>query len=320
MGTEQAYVGIDVSQASLDVAEHTSGKQWSLANDGAGIRQTVALLSDLAPALVVLEATGGIEVPLVSELMAAGLPVVVANPRQIRDFARATGRLAKTDALDALVIAHFASAIRPELRPLPDTQAQEFSAIMSRRRQLQDMTTMEKNRLRSARRSVKGRIEAHIGWLEDELTNTNADLERSVRESPVWREKDDLLRSVPGIGPVTSCALIAGLPELGTLDRKQIGALVGIAPLNRDSGTLRGKRTIWGGRASVRAALYMAALVATRHNPVIRSFYQRLCAAGKLKKVALVACMHKLLLILNSMVKHNTRWTYATPEMIGPCS
>lgn len=317
MGTEQAYVGIDVSQASLDVAEHTSGKQWSLANDGAGIRQTVALLSDLAPALVVLEATGGIEVPLVSELMAARLPVVVANPRQIRDFARATGKLAKTDALDAQAIAHFAAAIRPELRPLPDTQAQEFSAIMSRRRQLQDMITMEKNRLRLARRSVKGRIEAHISWLEDELVDTNRDLERSVRESPVWREKDDLLRSVPGIGPVTSCALIAGLPELGTLDRKQIGALVGIAPLNRDSGTLRGKRTIWGGRASVRAALYMAALVATRHNPVIRSFYQRLCAAGKLKKVALVACMHKLLLILNSIVKHNTRWTYATPEMIG---
>ena len=320
MGRQSNYAGIDVSQATLDMAEHATGQQWSFGNDDAGIAETVAVLANLKPALVVLEATGGIEVPVVTELVAANLPVVVVNPRQVRDFAKATGRLAKTDALDAQVIAHFAAAVQPELRPLPDTQAQEFSAIMARRRQLQDMLTMEKNRLRVARRLVRGRIKAHIGWLENELTHTNADLERSIRESPVWREKDDLLRSVPGIGPVTSCTLIAGLPELGMLGRKQIATLVGVAPLNRDSGTLRGKRTIWGGRAQVRAVLYMAALASTRHNPVIKSLYRRLCAAGKVKKVALVACMHKLLLILNSMVKHNIRWHYTTAELIGPCS
>ena len=313
MSKEPVFVGIDVSQSSLDLAEHSSKKQWSFANDDAGINRVVSLLNELTPSLVVLEATGGIEVPLVSELMAAGLPVVVVNPRQVRDFARATGRLAKTDSLDAQIIARFAAAIRPELRPLPDATALEFSAIVTRRRQLQDMLTMERNRFRTARKAVKSRIEAHITWLKMELENTNHDLEQSIKQSPVWKEKDDLLQSVPGIGQATSCALIAGLPELGTLSRKQIATLVGVAPLNRDSGTLRGKRTIWGGRAHVRTALYMAALASTRHNPVIKAFYQRLVAGGKAKKAALVACMHKLLMILNSMVKHNARWAYVTP-------
>lgn len=316
MSKEPVFVGIDVSQSSLDLAEHSSQKQWSFANDDAGINGVVSLINEMTPSLVVLEATGGIEIPLVSELIAAGLPVVIVNPRQVRDFARATGRLAKTDSLDAQIIARFAAAVRPELRPLPDAAALEFSAIVTRRRQLQDMLTMEKNRFRIARKTVKSRIETHIAWLKIELENTNHNLEQSIKQSPVWREKDDLLRSVPGIGPATSSALIAGLPELGTLSRKQIATLVGVAPLNRDSGTLRGKRTIWGGRAHIRAALYMAALASTRHNPVIKCFYQRLVAGGKAKKAALVACMHKLLMILNSMVKHNTRWTYVIPENI----
>lgn len=314
MSKEPVFVGIDVSQSTLDLAQHASQKRWSFTNDEVGINRIVSLLNELVPNLVVMEATGGIEVPLVSELMTAGLPVVVVNPRQVRDFARATGRLAKTDTLDAQIIARFAAAVQPELRSLPDAAALEFMAIVTRRRQLLEMMTMEKNRYRAARKAVKSRIEAHIAWLKIELENTNQDLEQSIKESPVWREKDDLLRSVPGIGPATSSALIAGLPELGTLSRKQIAALVGVAPLNRDSGTLRGKRTIWGGRANVRSALYMAALASTRHNPVIKVFYQRLVAGGKAKKSALVACMHKLLMILNSMVKHNTHWTYSSPE------
>jgi transposase len=313
MSKEPVFVGIDVSQSNLDLAEHSSQKRWSFTNDDVGINRIVRLLNELTPNLVVMEATGGIEIPLVSELMAAGLPVVVVNPRQIRDFAKATGRLAKTDALDAQIIARFASAVQPELRPLPDAASLEFSAIVTRRRQLQDMLTMERNRLRTARKVVKSRIEAHIAWLKIELENTNHDLEQSIKQSQVWKEKDDLLQSVPGIGQATSAALIAGLPELGALSRKQIATLVGVAPLNRDSGALRGKRTIWGGRAHVRAALYMAALASTRHNPVIKAFYQRMVVGGKAKKAALVACMHKLLMILNSMVKHNTRWSYVTP-------
>lgn len=320
MTKEPTFAGIDVSQSSLDLAEHPGGKTWHFANDDSGIKQAVGVLRSMGPDRIVLEATGGMETPVVGELGAAGLPVAVVNPRQIRDFAKATGMLAKTDVLDAKVIAHFAAAIRPEVRPLPDQQSQEFSAIMARRRQLHEMLTMEKNRIRAARRSVRGRIEAHITWLESELANTNHDLEQSIRESPVWREKDDLLRSIPGIGPVTSCTLIAGLPELGRLNRKQIAVLVGVAPLNRDSGTLRGKRTIWGGRAQVRSGLYMAALASTRHNPVIRSLYQRLCKAGKPKKVALVACMHKLLTIINTMVRNNTHWTPRIPVTFGPCS
>ena len=316
MSKEPVFIGIDVSQSSLDLAEHSSQKRWSFANDDTGFNRVVNLLSELTPNLVVLEATGGLEIPLVSELMAAGLPVVVVNPRQVRDFARATGRLAKTDTLDAQIIARFAAAVRPELRPLPDAAALEFTSIVTRRRQLQDMLTMEKNRSRTDRKAVKSRIEAHIAWLKIELENTNHDLAESIKQSPVWKEKDDLLQSVPGVGQATSAAIIAGLPELGTLSRKQIATLVGVAPLNRDSGMLRGKRTIWGGRSHVRAALYMAALASTIHNPVIKDFYQRLVAKGKAKKAALVACMHKLLLILNSMVKHNIHWTYVTPENI----
>jgi transposase len=232
----------------------------------------------------------------------------MVNPRQVRDFARATGRLAKTDRLDAQVLAHFATAVRPTPYLLPDAQTQELTALLTRRHQVVEMLTAEKNRLRTARESVHRRVQDHIRWLEQELADLDDDLEHTLRESPLWREKDNLLRGVPGIGRVVSITLLADLPELGTLSRHQIAALVGVAPLNRDSGRFRGKRMVWGGRARVRAALYMAALTASQHNPIIKAFYHRLCGAGKARKVALTACMRKLLIILNSMVKHQQTW------------
>jgi transposase len=321
MEKEKVYVGIDVAKASIDMAVHQSKQRWSFTNDDEGISQAVSCLQELAPVLIVLEATGGIELPLTATLAAVGLPVAVVNPRQIRHFARATGKLAKTDALDAQVIAHFAAAVKLTPRPLPDAQAREFSALLTRRRQVVEMITAERNRLRSTySKVVRKFIKDHIARLERELAKLDDNLRRSIRGSSVWREKDDLLQSVPGVGPVLSATLLADLPELGTLDRKQIAALVGVAPLNRDSGNFRGKRTVWGGRAKVRATLYMATLAATRHNAVIRAFYQRLCAAGKDNKVALTACMRKLLTILNAMLKHRTPWRYEAAFIIGPCS
>jgi transposase len=316
MTAPAVFVGIDVSKARLDVALRPTGDGWAVANDERGIAVLVDRLRGLSPTLIVLEATGGLELPPTGTLAAAGLPVVVVNARQVRDFAKATGRLAKTDALDAAILAQFAEAVRPALRPLPDAATQALSALLTRRRQLLEMRTAEQNRLGSARSQVHKGIRAHITWLEHRLADLDLDLGRTIRESPVWREKEDLLQSTPGVGPVLARTLLADLPELGTLNRKQVAALVGVAPLNRDSGTLRGRRTIWGGRAPVRAALYMSALAATRFNPVIKAFYQRLCAAGKAKKVALTACMHKLLLILNAMMKHGTPWhtTLAYPS------
>lgn len=301
------FVGIDVSKGQLDVAIRPTGR-FTVSNDETGHAQVLAQLRMATPTLVVLEATGGLELPLTGVLAAAGLPVVVVNPRQVRDFARAAGRLAKTDALDAQTLAHFAEVMRPPLRPLPDAQTQRLGTILTRRRQLIEMLTAEKNRLASARSPMRKRVQAHIRWLEREVTQTDDDLAQAIRESPVWREKEELLRSTPGVGPVMTMTVLANLPELGTLTGKQIAALAGVAPLNRDSGTWRGKRTVWGGRAQIRAALYMATLVAARCNPVIRAFYQRLCAAGKAKKVALIACMRKLLLILNAMLKQRTPW------------
>ena len=303
----QVFVGIDVSKAQLDVAFRPEGR-FSAPNDEAGFAQVLERLRAVPPTLVVLEATGGLEIPLTGVLAAAGVPVVVVNPRQVRDFAKATGRLAKTDTLDAQTLAHFAQVMRPELRPLPDEQTQALAAILARRRQLVEMLTAEKNRLGSAPKPVRKSLRTHIAWLERELRHTDSNLAHAIRESPVWREKDALLRSTPGVGPVMTTTLLANLPELGTLTGKQIAALAGVAPLNRDSGTWRGKRTVWGGRAQIRATLYMAALVAARFNPVIRAFYQRLCATGKAKKVALTACMRKLLIILNAMLKHRTPW------------
>ena len=257
---------------------------------------------------MLLEATGGLEVPLVSALAAAALPVVVVNPRQVRDFARATGRLAKTDALDAQVLAHFAEAVRPPVRPLRDEETQELNSLMTRRSQLTTMLVAERNSLRRASRSVDPSIRSHISWLERELKDLDKDLRSALRRSPVWREKDDLLRSVPGVGEQLSLSLLAYLPELDTLNRKRIAALVGVTPF-RDSGPRRGKRSVWGGRTRLRAVLYMAALVASRYNPVLRAFYQRLLSAGKPKKLALTACMRKLLTILNAMAKSGQHWT-----------
>ena len=311
MTRTQVFVGIDVSKAQLDMALRPEGR-FSASNDEAGFAQILERLKAAPPTLVVLEATGGLEIPITGVLAAAGVPVVVVNPRQVRDFAKATGKLAKTDTLDAQVLAHFAEVLRPALRPLPDAQTQALAALLARRRQLVEMLTAEKNRLSSAHTPVRKSLRTHIAWLERELSHTDRDLAHAIRESPVWREKDDLLQSVPGIGPVGTSTLLANLPELGTLTGKQIAALVGVAPLNRDSGPWRGKRTVWGGRAQVRAILYMSALTATRFNPVIQVFYQRLCAAGKAKKVALTACMRKLLIILNAMMKHRTRWAQTT--------
>ena len=301
------FVGMDVSQDTVDVAVQP-GPAFQIANDDLGIAEAVARVQAIQPTLIVLEATGGLAVPLAGALAAVGLPVVVVNPRQVRDFARATGQLAKTDRLDAQVLAHFAEAIRPPIRPVPDEQTQTLAALVARRRQLIEMLTAEKNRLRLAARLIQKRVHAHITWSENELERTNTDLTATMRESPVWREKEEVLRSVPGVGPVLTTTLFANLPELGTLTRKEVAGVAGVAPFPRDSGTLKGRRTIWGGRAHVRAALYMAALVATRRNPVIRTFYQRLCQAGKAKKLALTACMRKLLTILNAMVKSGTSW------------
>jgi transposase len=308
MSSTPLFVGIDVAKATLDVAVRPSSEQWQIPNEDAALPALVARLRALAPTLIVLEATGGFERAVVAALAAAALPVVVANPRQVRDFARATGQLAKTDAIDAQGLALFAERVRPAARPLPDAAAQALDAVLTRRRQLLEMLVAERNRLGFAQAPVRRGITQHIRWLERQLADVNDDLGRLIEQSPAWRARDNLLRSVPGVGPVLSRTLIGELPELGQLTRKQIAALVGVAPLARDSGTLRGKRFVWGGRAPVRAVLYMGALVATRYNPAIRTFYQRLRATGKPPKVALTACMRKLLIILNAMVRSNTNW------------
>lgn len=309
MTQESVFAGIDVAKDRLDLALRPSGTVRTVAYDASGISALVSELQSLDPSAVVLESTGGLELPLAGALAAASLPVVVVNPRQVRDFAKATGRLAKTDVLDAQVIAHFAEAVRPVVRPLPDSDTRQLHSLNARRTQVVEMLVAEKNRLGRAGQAVRPRIWAHIEWLEQELKDLDRGLRDMLRRSPVWREQDDLLRSVPGVGPQLSAALLADLPELGTLGRRQIAALVGVAPMNRDSGTMRGRRTVSGGRGRVRTVLYMGALVASQHNPVIRSFYQRLLAAGKSKKLALTACMRKLLTILNSMVKSGQRWT-----------
>lgn len=308
MNPNKVYAGIDVSAAHLDLAVLPSGEEGRFTNDSAGIKALTSYLASTGPDLVVLESTGRLELPVVGELATAGVAVVVVNPRQVRDFARATGKLAKTDALDARVLAHFGEAVKPPVRALPDASLRELRDLTTRRHQLMEMLTAERNRLRTASQRVQPQIKDHILWLKRQIKDLDKDLRDSIRSSPVWRSQEQVLRSVPGVGPVVSSILLAKLPELGALNRYQIGALVGVAPLNRDSGTLRGKRKVWGGRAPVRAALYMAALVATRFNPVIKVFYARLLSAGKPKKVALTACMRKLLLILNSMVRHHRKW------------
>jgi len=291
------------------VAVHATREHWRVAYDTVGGKQVVTQLLALAPTLIVLEATGGLETRVVSALAAAQLPVVVVNPRQVRAFAQAAGILAKTDRLDAHVLAHFAAAMRPTPRPLPDAATQQLSAVLTRRQQVVDMLTAEKNRLlQQTESALRKRLRAHITWLTQELGRTEKELTQLIQQSPAWRVQDDLLQSAKGVGPVVSQTLLAEVPELGRLNRKQVAALIGVAPLNHDSGSHRGKRCIWGGRARVRAVLYMGALAAVKWNPVIKAFYERLLAAGKHKKVALTACMRKLLTILNAMIQHQTKW------------
>jgi transposase len=302
------FVGIDVAKAECVVAVRPTGATWTVPQTEAGWATLVTRLQALAPTLVLCEATGGLELPLASVLAAAGLSLAIVNPRQVRDFAKAKGLLAKTDALDAAVLAHFAEAIRPLPRAVPDATTQALAALVTRRRQLVEMATAEENRLGSAPPALRARLQAHLRWLRRELGTLDTDLDTTIRTHPGWRVQDDLLQSTPGVGPILSATLLGGLPELGMLSRGAIAALVGVAPWNRDSGRRRGPRRCWGGRADVRAVLYMATLAAVQWNPVIRTCYQRLLAVGKLKKVALVACMRKLLTILNAMVKTQTAW------------
>jgi transposase len=306
------FVGIDVAKAELVVSILPSAERFTVTNDERGVRTLVERLRTIAPTLIVLEATGGYELLGVAALAAAALPVVVVNPRHVRDFAKATGQLAKTDRIDADILARFADVVRPAVREIPDADAHELEALLTRRRQLLEMLQAERNRagqvFGNGQRLVKKSLKAHIAYLERELRITDTDLGDMIKASPVWRERDELLQSVPGVGPVLSRTLLADLPELGRLSRREIAKLVGVAPLSRDSGTMRGRRFVQGGRATVRAVLYMAALVATKRNVVIRTFYLRLVAAGKPKKLALVACMRKLLTILNVMVRTARSW------------
>lgn len=302
------YVGIDIAKKQLDVAIRPSGERQQVDRDEQGLAALVKELVADKPALIVLEATGGLEVSVVSALLQAELPVVVVNPRQVRDFAKATGRLAKTDRLDADVLAHFGEAIKPTPRTLPSEQQRQLDALIGRRRQLVEILVAERNRHGIALPKAQPSLERHITWLEAELSDLEGDLQTLIRETPAWRECDDLLQGVPGVGIVTSTSLLALLPELGQLSHKQIAALVGVAPFNADSGQHKGKRMIWGGRAEVRSVLYMATLSATRFNPTIRTFYQRLVAAGKPKKVALTAAMRKLLTILNAILRDKQPW------------
>jgi transposase len=305
---KEVFVGIDVSKEKLDVAVRPSGELMSFSNDEDGISVMADFIKPFSPLLIVFEATGGLETASVGMLAAKGLPVVVINPRQVRDFAKATGRLAKTDAIDAHVIARFGEAVRPEVRPLKDEETKRLAALITRRRQIVEMITAEKNRLSRTTPWTLKDIQNHVAWLEKCLKKADKNLNDLLRKSPVWREKNDILQSTPGVGPVLSMTLLSNLPELGALNRKQIAALVGVAPLNRDSGSFRGKRMIWGGRASIRSVLYMSVTCAIRFNPVIKKFYQRLRDAGKLHKVAMTACMRKLLVILNTMIKNRTCW------------
>ena len=306
------YVGIDVSKANLDVAFSPDQSVETFANNGSGIQALIQRLRALEAGLVIMEATGGLQNPLAAALAEASIAAAVVNPRQVRDFAKATGQLAKTDAIDAYVILKFGQAVRPEPRPLKDKDIRELSDLAARREQLVQMLVAEKNRLTTAAKRVRKDIKDHIKWLEKRVRSVDGELKATIEKTPIWREKDELLQSVPGVGPVTSAKIIATLPELGQLSRRQIAALVGVAPFNRDSGKFRGRRTIWGGRARVRSALYMATLSAARYNPVIRDFYVRLIKAGKKKKVALTACSRKLIVILNTMIKNKTQWKPAT--------
>jgi transposase len=302
------YVGVDVSKSSLDLNVLPANQSLQFSNDDKGVTQLVKFLRKTGPTLIVFESTGGLEMLAVSSLVEHQLPVVMINPRQIRDFAKATGRLAKTDAIDAATIARFARDIRPEIRPFKDEQTQALAALNTRRRQIVDMLVAEKNRLYTALKPNRKSIEDHISWLKKALSDINNDIDQMIKQSPIWYKNDKILQSFKGVGPVTSATLLCALPELGSLDRKKIAALVGVAPLNCDSGKYRGRRRIMGGRAEVRRSLYMAAVSALRYNPTIKSFYDRLIDAGKPPKLALTACMRKILVTLNAMMKNRSYW------------
>lgn len=313
MAKTECFIGIDVSKETLDVHVIPEGKDFVFNNDTDGLKAICKKLSKLRPTLIVMEATGGLQIPAAVALGLKKLPVAVINPRQARDFAKASGRLAKTDKIDARVLALFGQQIRPEVTPLKDEQTRELSALMARRKQLLGMLVMEKNRFHLSSGSVREDISKNMEWLESRLAEINTHLGQMVRQSPLWHEQDNLLRSVPGVGEVLSTTLLANLPELGKLDKRSISALVGVAPMNCDSGKRRGKRQVWGGRSGVRSALYMAIMTAIRFNPVISAFYKRLTEVGKPHKVAATACMHKLLIILNAMVRTGQPWSPCTP-------
>lgn len=305
----EQFVGIDVAKGTLDAHLAPAGRTWHVTHDEAGIGQLLECLSKAVPTLIVMEATGGLEVRLASELASAGLPVAVINPRQARDFAKASGQLAKTDQVDAAMLAAFARAIRPQVRPLKDADARALDDLVSRRRQLIAMRVQETLRLgTAASRPLQKSLEKHIAWLDKQIAEIDKDLNTRLRASDIWRAKDDLLRAIPGVGAVTSLTLLAKCPELGTLNRREIAALTGVAPLAHDSGKHRGRRFIWGGRADVRAVLYMATVSAMRCNATLKIFADRLKAAGKPAKVVIVACMRKLLTIMNAMLKNNAPW------------
>lgn len=309
---KETFVGIDVSKARLDVAVHEPATDWQVEHTEAGIAALIERLQSLQPTLIVLEATGGYELVLVAELAAARLPVVITNPRRVRNFARATGKLAKTDKLDARMLAHFAAAIRPAPRTLPSEQEEHLTALLTRRRQIVEMLTVEKNRLHTVRAPLHADIAEHLAWLTDKLAKLDAEIDQFIQGSGLWSEKASLLNSVPGVGRITTSTLLAMLPELGTLNRQEIAALVGVAPLNRESGRKAGRRHVYGGRTAVRTVLYMAALSASKHNSKIRQFYEHLIQQGKEKKVALTACMRKLLVILNAMLRTRQPWRAET--------
>ena len=311
MTVGETIIGIDVSKTFLDLWVHPEGRFWRCEYTQAELPGLVEELARLQPSRVIMEATGGLETLLAAELWAGGLPVVVVNPRQVREFARASGRLAKTDRLDAELLAHFGDVLRPPVRPLPDGELRELRALVSRRRQLIAMQTQERNRQRQAPARVVEQIDQHLNLLRDQIDQLDQDIAALLRDQPVWNAQSKLLRSIPGVGPTLAAALIAQLPEIGQATHKEIAALVGVAPFNRDSGAWRGKRSVWGGRGQLREVLYMATLVATRCNPTIRTCYQRLCAAGKPAKVALTACMRKLLIICNAVIHNETPWNPA---------
>lgn len=318
MSNQDTFIGIDVAKDWLDVA-WLSGQTLRIEHTDEAVLGLAERLRTDAPTLVVMEATGGLETQLALSLAAAGLPVAVVNPRQVRDYAKACGRLAKTDRIDAMILAAFAQAIRPQVRPLPDEETRALGDLLARRRQLIDMRVQEKLRLERASSVQRASLKEHIAWLDARIEQIGIDLTHGLRTSPAWRDKDDLLQAIPGVGTITRVTMLALLPELGTLNGKEIAALVGVAPFNRDSGKHQGERVIWGGRAQVRRALYMATVSAARCNPVIRDFYQRLRAQGKPAKVALTACMRKLLVIMNAMLKHHAPWSPSLIDLQHSC-